>query len=300
MAYLDLARATYRETVREKSLIYSERALAIQLRLANSQPKNTAWKLALANVYRALGFAQPGLGWEDPYPGTTKRAEDAIRNALQDADPKNPQWRHDLVAINLRFADMFWRNGHTTNLHGSLRNAFDQIKGINFADYSPEWQHEFALDLGRIAVVAQDKPYERAIQTYKAVLESDVSDMRSQVDLVAAYIRHSDIFGESRRFHPVDVLEPLGEGLRYLQMQSAKAPANPAWLYYQLQLYQHLGALQEDPLRARLGGYSDGAGPRGEAIRKEAQKASDATFAKMLVVIQKLVDMHSKSAVSAK
>lgn len=358
MAYLDLARATYNEYSKAKSLAYSDAALAIQLRLANSQPANTTWKLALANVYQALGFAQKGLGWEDPFPGTTKRAEYAIRSALQDADPKNPQWRHDMVAIDLRFADMFLRVGHTTNLNGALLNAFDQIKEINFDDYSPQWQHEFALDFARIAVVAQEvgggttksglraqaamvlaipqlrkqaegnpgnkqwqrdyayyliesakienrlsdaakktarDQYASAIKIYKEVLQRDVGDARSQVDLVEAYKQFNDVFqlGLSRSA-VLEIVEHLEEGLRYLQMQSAKAPANTAWLYYQLELYHQLIFWQGDSLRARLGGYPDGAGPEGDAIRKRAQKMAEATFEKMLAIIRTLVDMHGR------
>ena len=362
MAYLDMANVTYRDMGREKSLAFSEKALAIQLRLAQSQPTNTAWKLALANIYQRLGFAQKGIGWEDPFPAKTKMAELDIRNQLQDADPQNPQWRHDLVSNSLRMAEMFWRFEHTSNLSGALLNAEDQLKEINLSDYSLQWQHEFALDYGRIAVMAamvgggsrkgaqranesfmQALPllrqqadqnlgnvqwqreyaalliesaklqnwlggsnqstaisqFNQAIDVRRAVLERDVTDARSQVDLVDAYKQFADFHTNSRRGYP-EAIELYSQAQRYLQMQAAKAPKDPAWWYYQLEMYKGIGYWQGDPLRARLGGYPDGPGPKGDAARKEAQKTSDATFEKMLVIVQKLVDMHDRPAVSAK
>ena len=356
IAYLDMAKVTFRDMSRTQSLVYSDKALAIQLRLVESQPTNTAWKLALANIYQRLGFAQKGIGWEDPFPGQTKRAEFDIRDKLQDADPKNPQWRHDLVSNNLRFAEMFWRYGHTTNQNGALLNAIDQLKVINVSDYSPQWQHEFALDYGRIGVMAAmvagngrkgairaNEAFERAlpllrqqaeqnlgnlqwqreyasyliesaklqvwlegsnqttaigqftqvIDIRKAVLERDVTDARSQVDLIDAYKQFGDFHGNSSQGYP-QAIALYSEAQRYLQMQSAKAPKDPAWLYYQLEVYKRIVFWQEDSLRARLGGYPDGLEAKGVAIRKEAQKVSDATFEKMLVIIKTLIDLHDQ------
>ena len=122
-----------------------------------------------------------------------------------------------------------------------------------------------------------------------------MGDARSQVDLIEAYKQFNDVFqlGLSRSA-VLEIVEHLEEGLRYLQMQSAKAPANTAWLYYQLELYHQLIFWQGDSLRARLGGYPDGAGPEGDAIRKRAQKMAEATFEKMLAIIRTLVDMHGR------
>ena len=357
MAYLDMANVTYRDMSRAESLLYSDKALAIQLRLVESQPSNTAWKLTLANIYQRLGFAQKGIGWEDPFPGQTKRAEFDIRDKLQDADPKNPQWRHDLVSNNLRFAEMFWRFGHTTNQNGALLNAIDQLKVINVSDYSPQWQHEFALDYGRIGVMAAmvggngrkgairaneafelalpllrqqaeqnvgnmqwqreyafylmesaklqawagdasratgGYQFNQAIDVYKSVLERDLTDVRSQVDLMHAYKQFGDSYNNGGRQSYPGAIELYKEAQRYLQTQSTKAPKDPAWWYYQLEAYKLLAFFQDDPLRARLGGYPDGLEAKGVAIRQEAQKISDATFEKMLGIIKTLIEMDGQ------
>ena len=357
MAYLDMAKVTFLDMSRTESFVYSDKALAIQLRLVASQPNNTAWKLALANIYQRLGFAQKGIGWEDPFPGQTKRAELDIRDKLQDADPKNPQWRHDLVSNHLRLAEMFRRFGHTTNENGALLNAADQLKTINLSDYSQQWQHDFALDHGRIAVVAAEmgggtpkgaqranesfllalpllrqqaeqnlgniqwqreyafylmesaklqisvrdagrsvgvSQFNQAIDLYKAVLERNLNDARSQVDLVRAYMQFGDSYDLGGTEGYPSAIELFKEAQRYLQMQSVKAPKDPAWLYYQLEVYKSLSFFQTDPLRARLGGYPDGIDTKGLAIRKEAQKASDATFEQTLGIIKTLIELHDQ------
>ncbi|RYX93122.1 MAG: hypothetical protein EOO28_19590 [Comamonadaceae bacterium] len=247
----------------EKARNLHQKAVDLQKAVVAKQPADKTWPHDLAGLYQGLGSAQFGMGGEPPA-RAAKRAELDIREKLAEAEPSNRQLQHELALNYDRLGVMFHTIVNVSQARDAFKAGFEiheklaKLEPANLA-----WQRDFArnrFDAGDFETskgrtgTGPDmgaQLLQQALQMRTAIVARDPADVDAQTDLRDNWLRIAGQFRNGER--PDEAMAVYRQGLAEMRRLAAAHPADPGWLYYQLEFQFMIGFLIQDEIQPRLG-----------------------------------------------
>lgn len=266
-----------------------QKAVDLQKSVVAKDPSNQALQHDLADMYQGLGAVQFGMGGEKPA-RTAKVAELEIREKLAEEAPSNATFQHELALNYDRLGRMFHIVGNRDQARDAYQAGFETYGQLVKRDPANlQWQRDlasnrfgaadFEISKGKVAVGA--RMLQEALLLRTASIERDPSNVDAQLDLRDTLRRVAD--------RADDAIAGYRQALAELQRFAAGSPADPGWLYYQLEFQFMIGFLTEDEIRLRLG--SREAPPREQVKRINA--LTNEVFQSILTTSRELVAMSA-------
>ncbi|MFI5447533.1 hypothetical protein [Polaromonas sp. UC242_47] len=256
VAYSRLAKVSGAWT---KSRDLHQKAVDLQKSVVAKNAGNKAWQHDLAVMYEGLGSVQFGMGGEKPA-RAAKMAELELREKLADAEPANTKWQHELALNYDRLGEMFATIANVSQARDAFLAGFEiHDKLVKLDPSNLAWQLDLARNRSDAAEFERHrgksetgaKLRQEALRLRTAIIERDPANIDAQMDLRSSYFQiardHRSAEGDA------DATAVYRNALAHMQRMAAANPADPGWLYYQLELQFQIGYLIQDVIQPRLG-----------------------------------------------
>ena len=275
-----------------------QKAVDLHKTVLATDSTNKAWQRDLADLYQGLGTIQFSLGGEK-LARDAKVAELNLREKLAEEVPADNELQRALALNYDRLGEMFHTIGNTSQARAAYQAGLETLEPLVQRDPANlVWQADLtrnregfsALEIHRGKEAVGARLQHDTLRMRAALVERDPADVEAQRWLRDSYLaiaRHHQNGVETEQ-----ALAIYREGLQHMQRLAERYPADPGWLYYQLEFQFYIGYTIQDEIRPRLGTRE----PPPRAVLERVTAQTQAVTEAMLATSRALVALSTAPA----